>query len=72
MTHVIAVVKSSMTAYPEVDALPMARSCLTAQRLPARSNWFEANWLRNKAGAPPAAGLPAYARTFPAPFERNS
>jgi len=26
MTHVIAVVKSSMTAYPEVDALPMVRS----------------------------------------------
>jgi hypothetical protein len=34
MTHVIAVIKSSMTAYPEVDALPMVRSCLTAQRLP--------------------------------------
>jgi hypothetical protein len=34
MTHVIAVVKSSMTAFPEVDALPMVRSCLTAQCLP--------------------------------------
>jgi len=31
MTHVIAVVKSSMTAYPEVDALPMVRSSLTAK-----------------------------------------
>ena len=30
MTHVIAVVKSSMTTYPEVDALPMVRSYLTA------------------------------------------
>ena len=29
MTHVIAVVKSSMTAYPEVDALRMGRSSLT-------------------------------------------
>jgi len=25
MTHVIAVVKSSMTAYPEVDALPIGQ-----------------------------------------------
>jgi hypothetical protein len=37
------------------------RSTLTAQRLPARSNWFESQLATKKAGAPPAAGLPAYA-----------
>jgi hypothetical protein len=43
MTHVIAVVKSSMTAYPEVDALPMVRSCLTAQRLQTQVDGLSAS-----------------------------